>query len=205
MIRQIPNTVILIVVMLHALTCAECPLFEKAMDKYQSNEFYSMDFSQLIHSDIFKSVDTLFGTIKACSDGRFHMITPNQILVSNGTVLWNYTIDNEQVIIDSITRNEIWNPIMLFFNPRHYYKCTSEKNDKTFTKVSMIAHDSLIAPNEFQLKIRLEDFIPLGIFYMDENDSRIEIYINDFRFISNLSDSVFQFIPPTGIEVIEMP
>ncbi|MFH1701539.1 MAG: outer membrane lipoprotein carrier protein LolA [Candidatus Zixiibacteriota bacterium] len=189
----------------NAFAFAECPIFDKAMDYYQSHEYYSMEYSQLIYSDIFKSVDTLTGTIKACSDGRFSLTMPRQILVSNGTILWNYAIDNEQVIIDSISRKDIWNPIMLFFNPRSYYKCSLENNDGKTAQVSMISHDSLIAPNEFQIKFRLDDFIPLEIFYLDENDSRIEIYITDFIFISNLSDSVFNFIPPAGIEVIEMP
>lgn len=205
MIRKMIRAVLILVVLLYANSAAECPVFEKAINKYQSNMYYTMEFMQLIHSDIFKSVDTLSGSIDVCSDGRFHLTMPNQVLVSNGTILWNYAIDNEQVIIDSISRNDIWNPVMLFFNPREYYKCISEACDGSKTEFSLIAYDSLISPGEFQLTVKSEDFIPSRITYFDENDSRIEISINDFIFISNLSDSTFHFVPPTGIEIIKMP
>ncbi|MCK5126734.1 MAG: outer membrane lipoprotein carrier protein LolA [candidate division Zixibacteria bacterium] len=172
---------------------------------YKNRQFISLDFIQLIHSDIFETVDTLKGTVKAGWEGRFRLEMPHQQLVSNGILFWSYSVENEQVIVDSVAGLAGWNPLTLLYDPEGVYTCLKQTDAGKSIDYEMTAIDSNTAPASFILTAKKDNYVPVKLTYTDDNESRIDVFISDFSRPDSLSESLFEFIPPKGVEVIEMP
>jgi len=182
-----------------------CPELEKLKQVWQSKAFLTLTFTQQIHSEIFESVDTTAGHLWAGKNGRFRLESPDQTMVSNGIEFWSYSVENEQVLVDSIQEIDSWNPLTLLYDPDGVYMCIEEKNFDTTSRFTLQARDSLTYPQSFFLDVETSSHTPVKIQYVDENDSRIEIAIEKFTPAADLPDTLFEFHPPQGVEVIYMP
>jgi len=183
----------------------ECPELEKLREVYRGRPFISLTFLQLIHSEIFETVDSLKGTLWAGRKGRFRLSMPGQAMVSNGILYWSYSEENQQVLVDSVARLGEWNPITLVYDPEGVYECQGQKIYGDTLAFEMVALDTLTAPRQFIMQVAKAGYIPQKIIYYDDNDSRIEVFIGDFERPAALPDSLFIFRPGPGTEVIEMP
>ncbi len=173
---------------------------------YKQEHYISLEFIQIIHSDIFSTVDTLTGTVWAGWQGRFRLEMPNQQLVSNGDVYWSYSVDNEQVIVESVENIGGWNPLTLLYDPEGVYSCIEEiESDDGNYRFLMQALDSNTVPYQFFMTAEKDTYNPSGIEYFDDNESKIEIFISEFLRLQEVVESKFEFVAPEGVEVIEMP
>jgi len=182
-----------------------CPDISRLREYYQEEGYISLEFVQLIHSDIFETVDTLSGSVHAGFEGRFRLSMPDQILVSNGVLYWSYSAENQQVLIDSVAELGSWNPLTLLYDPEQVYRCENQSAAGDTIAFDMIAADSGIVPTEFTMVVERGTYRPERLVYFDDNDSRIEVNIEKFRRRDHLPDSLFEFHPGPGVEVIEMP
>ena len=183
----------------------DCPEIEKLRSHYRGKPFISANFVQLTISDVFDEVDTLKGSVWAGWEGRFRLSMPNQVLASNGILYWSYSAENEQVIIDSVSRLGQWNPLTLLYDPQQVYRCQGQKTVDNMLEFDMAAVDSSISPARFTLRVHKDDYQPKALIYKDDNDSRIEVKITEFSRRQSLPDSLFEFHPGPGVEVITMP
>jgi len=207
MYSKIVRTTVYAIIFLLSTTVAsgQCPDMEKVSDFFRENDFITLDFIQMTHSDIFESVDTLKGSLWADYRGRFRLDMDRQVLVSDSILYWSYSADNRQVLIDSVSRLGDWNPLMLLYDPNQVYICLRQEKAEDTLKFEMRATDSTIYPQQFNMQIDANDLRPIRLIYYDENESLIEINVDNFLRPSNLSDSLFIFSPDPDIEVIEMP
>ncbi len=182
-----------------------CPEIAKLREYYQEKGFITLAFVQVIHSDIFETVDTLSGSVYAGFEGRFRVTMPEQVLVSNGILYWSYSAENQQVLVDSVARLGSWNPLTLLYDPEQVYRCQGQSEADKSLEFKMIAADSRIAPSAFTLFVDSETYNPEKLVYFDDNNSRVEVYIDQFSRSTDLPDSLFEFHPGPGVEVIEMP
>lgn len=183
----------------------DCPDLVKLRAIYKGHPFISLTFQQLIHSEIFETVDTINGTLWAGQGGRFRLEMPGQAMISNGILYWSYSEENQQALLDSVARLGDWNPLTLVYDPEGVYQCRTQKADGEILDFEMVAVDSLTAPQQFDLRVTRGTYIPREIVYYDDNDSRIEVFIDEFTQPAELPDSLFIFRPGPGTEIIEMP
>jgi outer membrane lipoprotein-sorting protein len=183
----------------------DCPEMEKLRDFYKAKRFISLKFTQLTYSDIFETVDTLRGALLAGRGTRFRLSMPEQVLVSNGILYWSFSEANQQVLVDSVTKRGEWNPLTIFYDPEQVYTCRDQKKSEGIIQFEMYAVDSMTAPLQFSMQMSPEEFIPQKLIYFDDNDSRIEVFIEEFSRPDTLPESSFEFVPGPDIEVIEMP
>lgn len=182
-----------------------CPDIDTLRANYQGLGYISLDFVQLIHSDVFKTVDTIPGSVSAGGEGRFRLSIPGRLLVSNGVLYWSYSEENQQALVDSVSKIGSWDPLTLLYDPEKVYECRNEKIAGDTIEFAMAAVDSATVPTAFTLFVRQETFVPEKLIYFDENDSRIVVLIRHFARLSHLPDSLFEFHPAPGVEVIDMP
>lgn len=187
------------------MAAEKCPDIAGLRASFQQENYITLDFLQIIDSDIFESVDSLTGNLRAGKEGRFRLEMPGQTLVSNGILYWSYSAENNQVLIDSVAGLGEWNPLTLLYNPEEIYCCMNESKNKNTFEFEMSATDSLTEPQVFILRVTKKDFIPKNLIYYDDNDSRIEVIIENFERNESLPDSLFIFHAPAGVEVIRMP
>lgn len=198
------SSVILTVPAVYAQESA-CPDIESLRANYQGLGYISLDFVQLVYSDVFKTVDTIPGSVSAGGEGRFRLSMPERLLVSNGILYWSYSEENQQALVDSVAKIGSWDPLTLLYDPEKVYECRNEKTAGDTIKFDMAAVDSATEPSKFTLFVRKGTFVPEKLVYFDENDSRIEVLIRHFSRLSHLPDSLFEFHPAPGVEVIDMP
>lgn len=184
---------------------ADCPDFERIRAYYAEMPSVSLSFLQLTQSDLFASVDSVSGTIWAGWGGRFRLSTPHQILVSNGTLFWSYSVENKQVLIDSIARMGKWNPLVLLYDPEKLYSCGREKKAPDGFDFELAANDTLATPRTFDLQVASDGLTPRQVTYDDDNDSHVKVFIKKFARRKALPDTLFEFHTPPGVEVIKVP
>lgn len=183
----------------------DCPAIQQLRRMHREKPFISLDFIQVIHSDVFETVDTLTGTLRAGHDGRFRLTMPGQEVVSNGILYWSYSVENQQVLVDSVADLGSWNPLTLLYDPERVYQCRSQETVGGLYELELEAIDSFVVPQSFILRVDRGGLSPKSLSYYDDNDSRIEVWINDFSQPLQVTDSVFEFHPGPGVEVIEIP
>ena len=137
--------------------------------------------------------------------GRFRIGTPNQVMVSNGIVEWDYSPENKQVLVDTLDRQSDIDPLTIIYDPLSIYSCQNQVTEEGNIIFSMVALDSTTSPAELDITVGSNDFTPLKMEYVDENGSEIEIIISKFKQTDNIPDSNFEFFAPKGVEVIYMP
>ncbi len=182
-----------------------CPTFEDFSASLEMAPYISLTFTQMIYSDIFESIDTTRGTLVAGHDGRFRLESSRQAIVCDGIEYWSYSPSNEQVLVDSVYKIGIWNPLTLVYDPENVYGCNEESRRKDTTIFMMKARDTHTSPQEFALKIESDSRVPLEIEYYDDNNSRILILITNFYQIEEVPTGAFKFVPPADTEIIYMP
>jgi len=184
---------------------SECKQIKKFRANLEEKPYISFEFTQTIKSDIFETVDTVKGNLWAGEKGRFRLDSPEQTLVSDGVRFWSYSAANEQVLIDSVAKMGDWDPLTILYNPENVFRCTSDKIMEKEIGFDMQAISERTEPQSFKLIVSKSEMIPKRITYSDINGSLIDIYINKFKKHLKLSDSLFIFEAPSGVEVIEMP
>lgn len=182
-----------------------CPDLDTLRANYQGRGFIQVDFVQLIHSDVFKTVDTIPGSVYAGREGRFRLSMPGRLLVSNGVLYWSYSEENQQALVDSVARIGSWDPLTLLYDPERAYRCRDEKITGDTIRFDLAAVDSVTDPAAFTLFVQGKSFVPQKVVYLDDSGSRIVVLIRDFSRLSRLPDSLFEFHPAPGVEVIDMP
>jgi len=182
-----------------------CPDIDTLRANYQGTGYISLDFVQLVHSDIFKTIDTVPGSLAAGGEGLFRLTMPGRELVSNGILYWSYSEENKQVLVDSVAKIGSWDPLTLLYDPQKVYTCRNEKTAGDTIEFEMAAIDSVTDPSEFTLFVRKGSFEPRKLVYSDDNGSLIEVLIQKFSRVAHLPDTAFEFHPGPGVEVIDMP
>jgi outer membrane lipoprotein-sorting protein len=182
-----------------------CSAITKLRQKLHETPFITLTFRQLTRSDVFEAVDTLSGKLWTGDGGRFRLTTPDHVMVSNGIMLWSYSVENRQALVDSIITLGRWDPLTLLYDPEAVYRCRGQRENKGKIELDMAAIDTLTIPSRFTLQISNRNHLPEKLTYRDDNGSLIEVAIADFTGNDILPDSLFEFHPPPGVEVIRMP
>lgn len=182
-----------------------CPAGRDVRQRLHETPFFSLSFRQLIRSDVFETVDTTTGEFWTGTDGRFRLSMPGQIIVSNGSLIWSYSPDNRQVLVDSIETLSRWDPLTLLYDPGAVYRCSEQRRKNGRIELDMQAIDTATVPSRFTLQVSERDRLPEKLTYRDDNGSLVEIILTDFTARDRLPDSLFQFHAPPGVEVIRMP
>jgi outer membrane lipoprotein-sorting protein len=182
-----------------------CPAGREVRQRLHEKPYFTLSFRQLIRSDVFETVDTVTGRLWTGSEGRFRLSMPGQIIVSNGLLLWSYSLENRQVLVDSIETLGRWDPLTLLYDPDAVYRCRAQREKNGKIELDMGAIDSLTVPHQFTLQISGRSRLPEKLTYRDDNGSLIEVALVDFDSRDRLPDSLFEFHPPPGVEIIRMP
>lgn len=172
---------------------------------FQEKPFISLEYLQLTKSDIFGTTDSLKGKLWAGRSGCFRLEMPGQIIGSDGIIYWSYSIENKQVLVDSVNNLEDWNPITLLYNPQKIYCCRNEFDADGELGFELIAQDSLVTPATLSLRVDRKTLSPRKLVYRDDNGSQIEVLIKKYIKAEHYPDSLFQLRARPGVEIIQMP
>lgn len=166
------------------------------------------DFVQTVKSEGFTSVERLEGVLQMLRPGRFrwdYHVPYEQMIIADGKQLWIYDIDLDQVIVkplDDVLGNTA--AVLLsgsgLLADRFNIKEIPPRNNEGLLWVELSPTKS---DTGFQRLILA--FGDIGLRQMELTDAFEQVTLISFsNFESNpkLAASVFQFVPPVGVDVI---
>lgn len=139
--------------------------------------------------------------------GKYHLVMEGQELISDGTVVWQWNKQANEVAINNLSTDDVdlLNPGRLLENYQRNFKAKYIRTDDNGTAIIDLTPRSTRSYHKIRLFIKEDDGLVRRI-EVQKYDSGREIYdISDFKRASNAA-SQFTFDPAKhpGVEVIDM-
>jgi outer membrane lipoprotein carrier protein len=177
--------------------------------KYRSLSDLSMNFSKTSKSEIFETEKKTKGKMYLKNPDKFRIETDDEILVSDGELLWSYSKENEQVTKSRLDKSKnIFKPNQYLSNFRKEYeaKLTGEE------KVDKIeCYNLVLTPKKKDLFItRMTIWIDKKsglakkLKYQDSNDNQVLLLFEGIKINKCIPDSKFVFKAPPGVEELDL-
>lgn len=158
----------------------------------------------------FKSMDNqhIEGSIEAKKGNKYILKMGNRIITCNGKSLWNYSIDDNNVIVSkfdkSIHTNSIEN---MFFSLLEEFSPTSMKKESStrgtsFTILTLASNTNKSDIN--QIKIWIDNSGNIASFSLVKNNKEEKYAVWDIFTNKKMQDKQFDFTAPKGAEVIDL-
>jgi outer membrane lipoprotein-sorting protein len=177
--------------------------------RYHSLSDISMDFTKVTRSEIFEKPSTVQGKMLLKNPDKFRIETKDEVIVCDGKYVWDYSVENKQVIKNLVDSSES------VFKPNQYLS-----NFRTDYAPSLMGEEKIDKISCFKLLLssRAEDaFIKKMIIWVDKksdlarkmeyNDSQENDIVLEFKNIKvdrKIKDTEFVFQNPSGVEEVDL-
>ncbi|MEM6286171.1 MAG: outer membrane lipoprotein carrier protein LolA [Bacteroidota bacterium] len=150
----------------------------------------------------------LEGTLSVRADA-FRLDLGRQVLVTDGTTLWSYSRDDQQVVVQDYEPARVgFNVGQLFTDYLDVFRVTGASR----ATVDGVRHDVLtLRPREAgmsvrdaTLYVRSSDAVPTRVRVHDTGGGTLAFDLTDVRRNVPLPASTFQFTAPSGTEVVDL-
>lgn len=167
-------------------------------DKFESIRDLSVNIMQKSGG-----AEILSGKLYYKNGNKFNLDLKNNIIVSDGSTIWNYNKRENKVIINAVDKSD---PSYFSFNTFVYdfpSQCviSSEQNGevlvlapKTNSELNFVKAKLWINKDNLVSKVLLEG----------TGAGNTEINFSNYRLNQNISESQFNFIPPEGSTIIDL-
>ena len=188
----------------------ESDIIEEVQDLYEDIEYFSADFIQKEQFKLTGSKNETKGKIYIKNGTEYRLETEDQIVVTDGKVVWSYSPHNNQVIVDNVKEGDasLLPRDMLFRYPKNYFSNLLKEEKIGASKYYVLK----MTPKEdihgyiksLKIWVNTESYLIHKIEYDDLNDNTSLFQIEKMDIKSELPDSLFKFNPPAQSELIDM-
>ena len=170
--------------------------------RYGATESLQASFVQSV------GAQRLEGTLSV-RGGAFRLDLGSQVLVTDGTTLWSYSRDDEQVVVQDYDPARVgFNVGQLFTDYLDVFRVTGASR----ATIAGTRHDVLtLRPREAgmsvrdaTLYVRSSDAVPTRVRVHDTNGGTLAFDLTNVRRNVTLPASTFQFTAPSGTEVVDL-
>jgi len=182
---------------------------EKMQSRYEMIDDATASFTKHIKLGFSEIEQTYSGTIMIKKPTKLRMEAENETIVTDGSTVWLYSPVNNQVIIDKYKENQnSISPENFLLNlPQNYYATLlgvgKEKNVQTAT-VKLVPKDDRSFVKSVKIIVDQGTWNVRVITVLDVNDTETTYTIKGLKLNTNLSDTTFVYIPPPGVEVVDL-
>jgi outer membrane lipoprotein carrier protein len=190
-----------------AITSEELAL--QVEKKYKSLSDLSLDFTKVMKSEIFENQKKIKGKMYLKNPDKFRTETEDEIIVTDGEFLWNYSAENQQVIKNRLNKSkDIFKPNQYLSNFRSEYKTEllgEEKVDKVKCyKLKLIPKKDDLFITKMTIWIDKKSLLVKKLEYQDSNDNEITLIFDHIKINQGIADSKFVFKVPPGVEELDL-
>ena len=182
---------------------------EKMQSRYEMIDDATASFTKHVKLGFSEIEQTYSGTIMIKKPTKLRMEAENETIVTDGSTVWLYSPVNNQVIIDKYKENQnSISPENFLLNlPQNYYATLlgvgKEKNVQTAT-VKLVPKDDRSFVKSVKIIVDQGTWNVRVITVLDVNDTETTYTIKGLKLNTNLSDTTFVYIPPPGVEVVDL-
>jgi len=193
---------LIIPIFLHAQNADE--VIKNLQDKFATIKNLKSNFSQTIYSTQSIQPINFEGKFYYKKENSFSIAMPDRDIISDGVSIWNYDRQQKKVVIstsDSDNTTFSLNDIIYLY---------PEKCDLSLLKTQEINFIVKAVPNDVALTFKeayltiSKNFILNKIEIIDFNNIKYTFQLFDIKINTDISDTMFNFVPSVEVEVIDL-
>jgi len=176
--------------------------------KYDKIRDASVIFTQNVRFGVTKTEQTFKGTLFMKKGNKYRIEIEDQTIVTDGQSVWSYAAGTNQVLIDKYREDpKSFSPDKILVNVPRQYSSTiigTEKLGKIETTIlKLIPKDQNANLKWLKVWVDEDEWIMKKIQVMDVSDNLTTYGVESLKTNMDLNDTLFQFSPPAGAEVID--
>ena len=209
MIRN--NVFIFIIALLSSITFADSKtdkLLSEVEKVYAGLVNVCADFTQTFYWQLTDETQQVNGSLCAKGGDRFKIITPDQLIVTDGKTLWTLNKRNNQVIIDQAENATNENPFIKNFIGKYLRDYAASPDNDNSTKELPCVLLSAKTDDQFVRQIRLwiDDNSKLitKIEQFDLNENTTTFELENINLKASLVNKDFVYEPDASADIVDM-
>ena len=177
--------------------------------KYRSLKSLSMDFIKITRSEIFEAESKIKGKMILKNPDKFIIQTKAETIVCDGKFVWNYSVENKQVIKNFVNRskNMFWpNQYLSNFRSEYIPRLEGEEKvnrTKCFKLLLSPKKDSVFI-KRMTIWVDEKNLLAKKLEYKDANDNEVVLIFQHIKTNRKIKDSEFIFQAPAGVEELDL-
>jgi outer membrane lipoprotein carrier protein len=194
---------------LAAVTCAHADQLAVTLlsNQLKTMENLTARFQQQITDNRGVVLQEAKGTLSVKRPKKFYWHTEQpyeHLIVTDGTILWLHDIDLEQITRQSFSANLDKSPALLLsgeikqISQQYSIEILAQHQQEVSFKLTPLATDSLFKI----LTISFNGKLLTAMTWQDGFDQANDIQFSNVKVNQAISDQLFQFVPPDGIDII---
>jgi len=181
----------------------------KVEKKYRSLKNISMDFTKIVRSDIFETENRIKGKMILKNPDKFKIRTKDQTIVCDGKFVWNYSVENKQVIKNLVDRSKnLFRPNQYLSNFRSEYIPRLEGEEKINRtrcfKFLLSPKKDDVFIKRMTIWVDKKNLLAKKLEYKDSNDNEVVLIFQHIKTNRKIKDSEFIFQAPAGVEELDL-
>ncbi len=178
----------------------ENELVNRLQKKFGTINDLTVDVFQKSHGK-----EILSGKLSYKKENQFYLDLKSNLIVSDGSTIWNYNKGNKKVIINDVDETD---PSFFSFQRIVYdypQKCdlSSEKDGDFDVLIFVPKQNSNLGFDEAKVSIGKDDLIS-KVELTGSGSEKTEVDFSNYKLNQNLADSKFKFNPPEGSSIIDL-
>ncbi len=188
-------------------------LLRKVQEKFQTLQSLSVHFemrAQAADSSLISDLTSTSGRLFLGEQGKFRMESGGQVIVCDGLTIWLFHPAERQVIIYPALENQspFLTPRQLLFDYAKNYHLEKVADEPLGKYSCRILEMKPLDPSDPTRLVKVwvdrREYLTRRFLIEDLIGNVIIFDFEEFHLGQNLPDSTFQFVPPPGVEVVDL-
>jgi chaperone LolA len=184
-------------------------ILQKVRDKYDSIADAEIRFQQRIRMPVGKLEQSTAGTLLTKKGNRYRVELESQTIVTDGVTVWSYSEPQQQVLVDRFSQDErSLSPDRILSGEANDLAPAligKEKLGKLETVVlKLTSRDDASLLKWLKLWVSESDWLVRKAELVDINGKETVYQVMEIKINTGIPDAQFTFIPPAGVEVVDL-
>ena len=178
-------------------------------EKYETLTDARATFTQRVKFGFSRIEQTFAGSLTLKKPNKYRIESEHQIIVTDGSTVWAYSPVNSQVVVDRYKENQnSVSPDRFLINlPDSYYISlvgTERIGTEVLVTLKLIPRDDRSFVKSVRVSVVQSNWTVREIEVVDLNETETTYQIQNLETNIGVEDSIFQFTPPSGTEVVDL-
>jgi outer membrane lipoprotein carrier protein len=181
---------------------------KKAYEFYQSAKSLSIEFTADVYWLATETWNKSEGALWLREKDEFHLFLPEMEMISDGKMLWKYSKENKQVVLENYEGSSTnAHPSQILFK---FLKCnpvsldTIREEKQSYLKISMDVQKDLKEYDSLDVYLHLKSFKPYKICTVDAAENKSIYTVHKIKRNVAFKKKAFQFSVPKGVELVDL-
>jgi outer membrane lipoprotein carrier protein len=184
-------------------------VIEKVQKKYNEVRDATLTYSQRVRFSLSKAEYTSEGILYMKKENRYRIETEERTFVTDGSTVWSYSPENKQVLIDTYKEDpRSFSPEKFLLNvPKDFYAAILGREKfqgQSVVVLKLTPKEDEGAMKSLKLWVSEGDWVVRKAEILDLSNNVTTYSVTSIRLNTALSDTTFSFVPPAGVEVVDL-